>query len=128
MKVYTHASLNQGSGVFDHLMRTTSSLPSRHSEMPTEVAVGFLAAAMHGGLEDRQISELIESSFNPETADLLRTVCQTYDGPDSRIHLWEWGSDGMYRLHQPLQWKVSSRWTLDRYAVENRRLVWVDGD
>jgi hypothetical protein len=87
--LYTIADLNQGVGVFDHVMRRAGEYPSRHTDMPGQVAIGFIAAAMQSGLDAEEITEVIESYFDDQTAKLLRTVRNMYAGKDRRIHLWD---------------------------------------
>jgi len=114
MKLYTVADLNKGAGVFDHMMRTANEYPSHHREMPTPVAIGVLAAAYKSGLNNKQIAEVIEGYFNPETADLLAKLRAMYTGDDNRVHLWRKAEEGE-RLDCSLSYYSSPDWQLDRY-------------
>lgn len=117
MKIYTHASLNQGTGIFDHVMRDKRMYPGYNDAMPTQVAVGFIAAAIKAGLSYREIDNVLNASFDEKTAKLLRSVREAYDGEDPRFSLWEWQSDDMYRLHNLIACTVSPRWQINRLEM-----------
>lgn len=113
MKLYTIADLNQGSGLFDHVMRTSGAYPSRHEEMPGEVGIGFIAAAIAAGLDREDITDLIHDQFEDKTAGMLETLLSMYLGKDSRIHLWNGAGEGRRNLNGDLQYYSKPRWTLD---------------
>lgn len=89
MKLYTIADLNQGTGVFNHIMHQAGEYPSNYKGMSRAAGIGFLAAAMQSGLEGEDIADAIDSYFDAETAKMLSTLRDMYTGDDRRIHLWK---------------------------------------
>lgn len=85
MKLYSINDLNQGSGLFDHLMRTGREHPSNHANMPREVAIGVVAAATASGLRRSEIAEVIHGYFGERDASLLDATFDMYAGKDERI-------------------------------------------
>lgn len=113
MKLYTINDLNQGSGLFDHVMRSSREYDSRHVAMPGEVGIGFVAAAGASGLKYQDVTEVIHGYFDEETAEMLKAIRGMYLGDDERIHLWGTTDDGKMRLHSGIRQYCHPRWRLD---------------
>lgn len=114
MKLYTIADLNQGVGVFDHVMRRAGEFPSRHTVMPGPVAIGVIAAALQSGLHADEISEVIGSYFDQDSAELLAAVREMYSGDDDRLHLWNEASEARKRVNWNLDFYVRPNWHIER--------------
>lgn len=114
MKLYNIADLNQGVGVFDHVMRRASEFPSRHTVMPGPVAIGVIAAALQSGLQADEISEVIGSYFDQDSAELLAAVREMYSGKDERLHLWNEGAEVRNRVSWNLNHYVRPNWHIER--------------
>lgn len=115
MQLYTIADLNKGIGVFDHVMRSAKEFPSKHTTMPTPVAIGIIAAAIKSGLKREEITDAIDGYFDDGTSDLLTKVRGMYEGDDPRIHLWDARSDGTFSLAWSLDYYSRPDWQVDRY-------------
>jgi hypothetical protein len=114
MKSYTIADLNQGVGVFDHVMRRASEYPSSHTAMPAPVAIGVIAAALQSGLNADEISEVIATYFDEDSAELLAAVREMYSGHDERLHFWNEKAKSPKRISRSLDYYVRPNWHIDR--------------
>ncbi|WP_425228825.1 hypothetical protein [Sphingomonas sp.] len=116
MKLYTISDLDRGAGAFDHVMRSFQDFPSRHRDMPGAEAIGFVAAAMSSGLNEREVNHVINGYFDDPTGKLLGSVRDMYLGEDQRIHMWSRQKDKTYSLCPRLRCYSAPNWRVDRQS------------